>query len=212
MPEHTSSAPRWQHQVHWPTTAHTTAFGRHLAAFLRAGDLIVLTGDLGAGKTTLTQGIGAGLGVRGRISSPTFIIARTHRSTGQGPHLVHVDAYRLHTLAEIDDLDLDTALEESVLVVEWGAGLVEGLAEDRLEITIHRQRGAGGDVGEQPRTATLSGYGIRWAGVEPRELTALARDTQAPAPPGQDAPPSGSNSREPGDQAARAGERPERAR
>lgn len=171
MPAPVTDRPHWQEQVDWPTSARTTEFGRHLATFLRAGDLIVLTGDLGAGKTTLTQGIGAGLGVRGRISSPTFIIARTHRSTGDGPHLVHVDAYRLHSLPEIDDLDLDTALEESVMVVEWGAGLVEDLAEDRLEITINRQRGAGGDVGEQPRTAIIAGYGRRWAAIEPHVLT-----------------------------------------
>src|SRR5690554_1907994 len=91
-----------------------------LAPVLAAGDLVILTGDLGAGKTTLTQGIGAALGVRGQVASPTFIIARTHPSESQGPDLVHVDAYRLGSLAELDDLDLDTSLEAAVTVVEWG--------------------------------------------------------------------------------------------
>lgn len=162
---------RWVHRLELPTSDHTTELGRHLGTMLRAGDLVVLTGGLGAGKTTLTQGIGFGLGVRGRISSPTFIIARTHSASGPGPALVHVDAYRLRSLAEVDDLDLDTTLAEAVTVVEWGAGLVEGLAEDRLEIIIHRMRGAGGDVGEQPRWATISAHGARWADVAPEDLT-----------------------------------------
>jgi tRNA threonylcarbamoyladenosine biosynthesis protein TsaE len=110
--------------------------GRRLAATLRAGDLVVLNGPLGAGKTTLAQGIGAGLGVRGPVTSPTFVIARVHPSLAGGPALVHADAYRLASPAEVDDLDLDASLETSVTVVEWGGGLVEGLAADRLEITI----------------------------------------------------------------------------
>src|SRR3954464_13430485 len=109
------------------TAADTQLFGRQLAASLRAGDLVVLTGDLGAGKTTLTQGIGAGLGVRGPITSPTFVIARVHPSEGDGPPLVHVDAYRLGSIAEVDDLDLDASLDDSVTVVEWGEGLVDEL-------------------------------------------------------------------------------------
>src|SRR5215468_11216743 len=104
-------------------------YGRHLARLLRAGDLVVLTGDLGAGKTTLTQGIGEGLKVRGPITSPTFVIARVHPSLCGGPSLVHVDAYRLAGFAELDDLDLDASLAESVTIVEWGEGLAEGLAE-----------------------------------------------------------------------------------
>ena len=102
---------------------------------LAAGDLVVLTGGLGAGKTTLTQGIGEGLGVRGPITSPTFVIARVHPSLVGGPDLVHVDAYRLGGVAELDDLDLDASLDEAVTVVEWGHGLAEGLAEDHLEVT-----------------------------------------------------------------------------
>src|SRR5882672_1166492 len=110
--------------------------GRRLAALFRAGDLVILAGPLGAGKTTLVQGIGAGLGVRGPITSPTFVIARVHPSLTGGPALVHADAYRLNSPAEVDDLDLDASLETSVTVVEWGGGLVEGLAPDRLDVSI----------------------------------------------------------------------------
>ncbi len=95
---------------------------------------MLLTGPLGAGKTALTQGIGAGLGVSGRVVSPTFVIARVHRG-GRVP-LVHVDAYRLASLDEVDDLDLDVDVADSVTVVEWGAGLVEQLSDARLEIAL----------------------------------------------------------------------------
>ena len=150
----------------------TRAFGGELARELRAGDLVLLTGDLGAGKTTLTQGIGAGLGVRGQVASPTFVIARVHPSLVGGPALVHVDAYRLGSLDEVDALDLDTALDESVTVVEWGQGLVEALAGERLEVTIERPRGGidattdGGAVEDAEvgtRRVTLRGVGARWA-------------------------------------------------
>lgn len=154
-----------------PDAESTRALGVRLARLLRAGDLVVLTGGLGAGKTTLTQGIGAGLGVRGQVASPTFIIARVHPSTGDGPPLVHVDAYRLGSLAEVDALDLDAGVEESVTVVEWGAGLVEDLAEDRLEVEIVRPRGAQEAAVEAPRCAVLVGVGERWASVD---LAALA--------------------------------------
>ncbi|HST47543.1 tRNA (adenosine(37)-N6)-threonylcarbamoyltransferase complex ATPase subunit type 1 TsaE [Jatrophihabitans sp.] len=119
-----------------PTPQATRALGERLAALLRPGDLLVLAGPLGAGKTALAQGIGAGLEVPGRVVSPTFVIARVHRG-GRIP-LVHVDAYRLQSLAEVDDLDLDVDLADSVTVVEWGAGLVEQLAETRLRIEIER--------------------------------------------------------------------------
>ncbi len=152
----------------------TRAYGAALAGLLRAGDLVVLTGDLGAGKTTLTQGLGAGLGVRGAVASPTFVIARVHpplpREDGTtGPALVHVDAYRLGSLDEVDALDLDTSLEESVTVVEWGGGLVESLADDRLEIALHRPRGAAAaddeDASAGVRTVTVRAVGDRWRDV-----------------------------------------------
>ena len=131
--------------------------GRELAGRLRAGDLVILTGPLGAGKTTLVQGIGEGLGVRGPVTSPTFVIARVHPVlAGSGPSLVHADAYRLGSIGEVDDLDLDADVAGAVTVVEWGQGLAEGLAEDRLEISIRP------DPDSDVRTVRLNGYGARW--------------------------------------------------
>jgi tRNA threonylcarbamoyladenosine biosynthesis protein TsaE len=154
-----SPAPRIE-RVEVPTAADMQALGRRLAAQLRAGDLVVLSGPLGAGKTTLVQGIGAGLQVRGPVTSPTFVIARVHPALAGGPALVHVDAYRLASVAEVDDLDLDASLDESVTVVEWGEGLVEGLAADRLEIGIAMSpAGPATDA----RVVTLTGVGERWA-------------------------------------------------
>lgn len=130
-----------------PTQADTEAFGRELAESLRAGDLVVLDGPLGAGKTALTRGIAAGLGVVGRVSSPTFVIAREHRAGPKGIGLVHVDAYRLGggsapdhggVLDELDALDLDTDLHHAVVVVEWGTGLVERLADRHLLVRLRR--------------------------------------------------------------------------
>jgi tRNA threonylcarbamoyladenosine biosynthesis protein TsaE len=143
--------------------------GRGLAALLRPGDLVLLSGELGAGKTTLTRGLGEGLGVRGAVTSPTFVIARVHPSLTGGPALVHVDAYRLGGgLDEMEDLDLDVSLPESVVVVEWGEGKVEQLSEDRLEVRI--ERALGGDAEEQddhdPRQVTVTGLGTRWDGVD----------------------------------------------
>ena len=127
---------------------HAALGPRGWRRLLAAGDLVVLTGGLGAGKTTLTQGLGEGLGVRGPITSPTFVIARVHPSLVGGPDLVHVDAYRLGGVAELDDLDLDASLDEAVTVVEWGHGLAEGLAEDHLEVTLR---------GDAARTVALVG-------------------------------------------------------
>ncbi|WP_210504361.1 tRNA (adenosine(37)-N6)-threonylcarbamoyltransferase complex ATPase subunit type 1 TsaE [Nocardioides xinjiangensis] len=124
-----------------PDAETMRGLGERLGRTLVAGDLVVLTGELGAGKTTFTQGLGAGLDVRGGVTSPTFVIARVHPALGDGPDLVHVDAYRLGGLDELDDLDLDASLEDSVTVVEWGAGLAEGLAESRLEVVIERSVG-----------------------------------------------------------------------
>ncbi|SCF56728.1 tRNA (adenosine(37)-N6)-threonylcarbamoyltransferase complex ATPase subunit type 1 TsaE [Streptomyces sp. Ncost-T10-10d] len=137
------------------------ALGRRIAGVLRPGDLVMLTGELGAGKTTLTRGLGEGLGVRGAVTSPTFVIARVHPSLTGGPALVHVDAYRLGGgLDEMEDLDLDVSLPESVVVVEWGDGKVEELSEDRLQVLIHR---AVGDTDDERRSVTLVGIGARWA-------------------------------------------------
>jgi tRNA threonylcarbamoyladenosine biosynthesis protein TsaE len=139
------------------TDADMRDLGRRLARLLRAGDLVILAGPLGAGKTTLVQGIGAGLGVRGPVTSPTFVIARVHPVvSGPGPALVHADAYRLGSIDEVDDLDLDTDAASAVTVVEWGAGLAEVLAEDRLEITIQP------DLDSDIRTVRLNGHGARW--------------------------------------------------
>ncbi len=130
--------------------------GERVGTSLVAGDLVVLTGELGAGKTTFTQGLGAGLGVRGSVTSPTFVIARVHPSLADGPDLVHVDAYRLGGLAELDDLDLDTSLDTAVTVVEWGAGLAEGLADARLEVGIERTLAdAPADDDPDPRRISL---------------------------------------------------------
>ena len=143
------------------------ALGRRLAALLRPGDLVLLTGPLGAGKTTLVQGIGEGLRVRGPVTSPTFVIARVHPPLGGGPALVHADAYRLASPAEVDDLDLDASLDTCVTVVEWGGGLAEGLAADRLDVTITVPAGAPGPdpaagPDQRPRTVRLAGHGDRW--------------------------------------------------
>ena len=138
----------------------TRALGGRLAALLRAGDLVMLSGDLGAGKTTLAQGVGAAMGVRGRVSSPTFIIARVHPALADGPDLIHVDAYRLSSLEEVDALDLDSSMDDSVTLVEWGRDKVEALSADRLEITIARPRGGlvGGGA-EAPGESSGAGSG-----------------------------------------------------
>ena len=151
-----------------PTPEDTRAVGERLGPLLRAGDLLILTGDLGAGKTTFTQGLGDGLGVRGPVTSPTFVIARVHPSLRQGPALVHVDAYRLGDAAELDDLDLDTDLDTAVTVVEWGSGLAEALSNDRLELRLER---ADDDV----RTVSLTPVGARWLDVDLRAVSGSAR-------------------------------------
>nr|WP_275934819.1 tRNA (adenosine(37)-N6)-threonylcarbamoyltransferase complex ATPase subunit type 1 TsaE [Leucobacter chromiiresistens] len=169
--------------MHWaPDPESMGALGVRLGRVLRAGDLVILTGPLGAGKTTLTRGVGEGLGVRGPVQSPTFVLARTHPSLVGGAPLVHVDAYRLGGADELDDLDLD--FEGSVVVAEWGAGIVEA-RDDWLEVVIERPLGGDGDddgddaaaadaddPGDiddwseaivEPRRITITGYGPRWA-------------------------------------------------
>src|ERR1700722_3388415 len=156
-----------------PGATEMRALGVRLAGLLQPGDLVVLAGTLGAGKTTLGQGIGAGLEVRGPITSPTFAIARVHPSLRGGPDLVHADAYRLGSRLEVDDLDLDADVEHAVTVVEWGEGLVEYLTAGHLRITIgwgspdqagqpSEPGGAVADLRDEPRQVTVTGYGGRW--------------------------------------------------
>ncbi|WP_122818595.1 tRNA (adenosine(37)-N6)-threonylcarbamoyltransferase complex ATPase subunit type 1 TsaE [Nocardioides pantholopis] len=153
-----------------PDASAMRSLGRSLAGQLAPGDLIVLSGGLGAGKTTLTQGLGAGLHVRGDVTSPTFVIARVHPSLVGGPALVHVDAYRLGGIEELDDLDLDTDLDEAVTVVEWGEGLAEGLTESRLEIRIVRSTEAGPEDEVDPRRVEITPVGPRWHALSFRGL------------------------------------------
>lgn len=144
-----------------PSAAAMQRLGSHLANQLRAGDLVILSGDLGSGKTTLTQGIGAGLDVEEPVTSPTFVLSRIHPGRQGRPDLVHVDAYRLADFAEVDDLDLDHDLDISVTVVEWGAGVAEQLADDRLEVDIRR----GDDPADEHRIVVMRPVGARWDGV-----------------------------------------------
>jgi len=170
------TAARLDEQVPVATADDMRYLGERLSGLLRAGDLIVLSGPLGAGKTTLAQGIGAGLGVRGQVTSPTFVIARVHPSLGAGPDLVHADAYRLGSRAEVDDLDLDADLATAVTIVEWGDGLVEDLADSFLLISI--------ELGADPTTASdadagarivrVTGSGERWQRAESAAATRQA--------------------------------------
>lgn len=166
-----------------PDALAMRALGERLAGTLRRGDLVVLSGGLGAGKTTLTQGVGVGLGVRGEVTSPTFVIARVHPTLADGPALVHVDAYRLGGFAELDDLDLDTSLDDAVTIVEWGEGIAEGLSESRLEVHIERAVGddpadaddesddqAGDEDALDPRVVHVRGRGPRWLDTGHRPL------------------------------------------
>ena len=170
--------PNWETVLTATTAEQTHALALRLAAVLRAGDLLVLSGELGAGKTTFTQGLGEGLGVREGIISPTFVLVRIHPNLPHGPRpggpdLVHVDAYRLDSAAEIDDIDLENTMDSSVTVVEWGRDRVEHLSESRLEIDLHRavgledglpSDGLDFDTGDadEPRTIVMRGYGPRW--------------------------------------------------
>ena len=142
--------------------------GLKISRLLQAGDLVVLTGPLGAGKTTLTRGVGEGLTAIGNVSSPTFVIARTHKRQDGGPVLVHVDAYRLGSALELDDLDID--YENSIVLVEWGKGMTDDLVENWLEIIIERKRAvehaADDSEAVDPRTVSIFGFGPRWAGVQ----------------------------------------------
>ena len=172
-------------RVHLESLEQMRKFAAALADHLRAGDLLILTGNLGAGKTTFTQSLGEALDVAGRITSPTFVIAREHLSRTGGPALVHVDAYRLADGEELEDLDLDSELDESITVVEWGAGMAEQLSSDHLDITItpvwDEDAGDAGDAGgdemvsaddedapeDERRTVDITGHGAAWAARMP---------------------------------------------
>lgn len=141
------------------TTEEMLELGERVSKSFRAGDLVLLIGPLGAGKTTFTRGVGKGMNVIGNVSSPTFVIARTHRRENSDAPLVHVDAYRLGSPAELDDLDIPFA--KAIVLVEWGKGLTEGIAENWLEININRDT-----TGEsETRTVQLTGFGPRWQEV-----------------------------------------------
>lgn len=166
-----------------PTAQDTHELGVRLAGVLQRGDLVVLSGPLGAGKTALVQGIGAGLGVEGRVASPTFVIARVHNPGRPGGlSLVHVDAYRLGSLDEVDDLDLDVDAASTVTAVEWGAGMVEQLADSHLLVELDRS------ADTEERAATLRPYGGDWADRLDR-LDRLARTPTAGSPPPAGFPP-----------------------
>lgn len=185
-----SEEPEWLIRLHTPNAAATRTVGSDLARHLRHGDLLVLSGELGAGKTTFTQGLGAGLGVRQGIISPTFVLVRIHPNAPAGPNpggpdLVHVDAYRLGSSGEIDDIDLENTMDSAVTVVEWGLNRVEHLASSRLEIELVRSTGSqfvdGGfrlnfdeQDDDEPRVIAIAGYGPRWAGSKPTLVQADA--------------------------------------
>ena len=181
----------WTATFHVADVEETQALAETIGATLNAGDLLILSGGLGAGKTTFTQGLGRGLGVREGIISPTFVLARRHPNLSDGPRpggpdLVHVDAYRLGSAEELEDIDLEETLDTSVTVVEWGRDRAEQLSASRLEIDLERATGqeAGEEIlldfedEDEPRTLTVTAYGDRWA-----ERPAWARTTDASATP-----------------------------
>jgi tRNA threonylcarbamoyladenosine biosynthesis protein TsaE len=197
------NAAAWERKFDVQTAEQTHALAAALGAVLESGDLLVLTGELGAGKTTFTQGLGAGLGVRAGIISPTFVLVRIHPNLPEGPRpggpdLVHVDAYRLESASEIDDIDLENTLDSAVTVVEWGRDRVEHLSDSRLEVELHRtlggpeRRAAGNEQAavldfdteddDEPRTVVIRGFGPRWA--QPPILPGALDLPGTPAVPG----------------------------
>lgn len=165
------TAPVWSQEFTVASVDELQRAAASLGAQLAAGDLLILTGELGAGKTTFTQGLGRGLNVREGIISPTFVLVRSHPSLADGPALVHVDAYRLESDAEIDDLDLESTLDTSVTVVEWGADRVEHLADSWLHVTLVRPVAAspvepGTEDDDEPRSVRIDAFGPRWAALQ----------------------------------------------
>lgn len=191
------SGPQWERTLRVTTAEETHAVAAALGGVLEAGDLLVLSGELGAGKTTFTQGLGEGLGVRAGIISPTFVLVRIHPNLPDGPRpggpdLVHVDAYRLESSAEIDDIDLENTMDTAVTVVEWGRDRVEHLSASRLDVELHRavgggSPGAGGTTtdavldfdtedDDEPRTIIFRGFGPRWDEAPPMLETSQEGD------------------------------------
>lgn len=176
------SNPVWSREFSVGSVEELQRAAEILGSRLAAGDLLILTGELGAGKTTFTQGLGRGLGVREGIISPTFVLVRNHPPLANGPGLVHVDAYRLESDAEIDDLDLESTLDDSVTVVEWGADRVEHLSDSWLHITLVRPvtgvpeapaavtPTSTTDDDDEPRHVRIDAYGPRWAQLQPGAL------------------------------------------
>jgi len=154
-----------------PSAEAMAELAGRVGALVTAGDLLILQGELGAGKTTFAQGLGEALGVRGPITSPTFVLSRIHPSLVHGPDLVHVDAYRLGSAAEVDDLDLDATTDRSVTVVEWGAGVAEQLSDNWLHIAI-----SAGSTGPDSRLVSVVPHGPRWAGVALRSALEKGMD------------------------------------
>ena len=155
--------------------AHTRAAAHALAPLLTAGDLLLLSGELGAGKTTFTRALGEGLGVREGVISPTFVLSRVHPNLPDGtrpggPDLVHVDAYRLSSAEELDDLDLEFSLEKSVTVIEWGRGKAEHLSDSRLELDFTRLTGADASIAYAAENYSPTGEGeFNWDALDDRE-------------------------------------------
>lgn len=170
------------------SSEQTRTAGELLAKHLRRGDLVMLSGGLGAGKTTFTQGIGSGLQVKGRVSSPTFIVARVHPSLAGGPDLIHADAYRIKDLTDLETLDLDSTLDQAITVIEWGEGKTEQLSADRLEIEIHREQGGIAtssdgvvdlaEMDDGKRTITIRPLGKRWEGTDWEQIFSAFEDGQ----------------------------------
>jgi tRNA threonylcarbamoyladenosine biosynthesis protein TsaE len=186
-----ADAPEWEAAFAPASAEETQAIGEALGRELEAGDLVVLTGELGAGKTTFTQGLGEGLGVRPGIISPTFVLVRIHPNLVHGPRpggpdLVHVDAYRLSGQGEVADLDLENWADTAVTVVEWGRGLIEDLSDSRLDIELRRPAAppapsaaeSASEAGapeagltldfdteddDEPRLVLIRAFGPRWA-------------------------------------------------
>jgi tRNA threonylcarbamoyladenosine biosynthesis protein TsaE len=156
-----------------PTAEAMRDLGAAVGRACRGGDVLILSGDLGAGKTTFTQGLARGIGIEEAVTSPTFVISRVHSNPHGGPGLVHVDAYRLGSSLELDDLDLDADLEDSVVVVEWGGGLAEGLADARLDLVLSRSD----DADDEGRTVAIAPHGARWDGA--LSVEQLAADVAA---------------------------------